>query len=466
MKALAWLVLAAAAWAQAPKPLPPAGIEIPAADRAELQAGLDRLHAAIASLHGNPLVPDVLIYEKAVRYALEYREFFKPDEIAKAKALLEQGQERAAELAAGRAPWTTATGLIVRGYISKIDHSVQPYGLVVPPSYSPDAPHRWRLDTWFHGRGETLSEVNFLTDRERNRGEFTPRDTIVLHLYGRFCNASKFAGEVDLFEALDAVKRHYPIDENRILVRGFSMGGASAWHIGTHFAGLWAAVAPGAGFAESEQYLKLKLTGDSAPPWWEQKLFHLYDVTDYAANLYNTSVVEYHGEIDPQQQAGDVMQHAMAEEGLRLIRIEGPQTAHRYHPDAKIEISRIVDALAERGRDPYPRKVRFTTWTLAYNRMKWVTLDSLGRHWERARLNAEITGDSAVRVEPANVTAFTLEMGPGGCPLDPAAKPRGDDRRPEGDGARADVRPLVDRALSRVRRKMGRGGIGRSARPA
>ena len=412
MKALAWLVLAAAAWAQAPKPLPPAGIEIPAADRAELQAGLDRLHAAIASLHGNPLVPDVLIYEKAVRYALEYREFFKPDEIAKAKALLEQGQERAAQLAAGRAPWTTATGLVVRGYISKIDHSVQPYGLVVPPSYSPDAPHRWRLDTWFHGRGETLSEVNFLTDRERNRGEFTPRDTIVLHLYGRFCNASKFAGEVDLFEALDAVKQHYPIDEDRIVVRGFSMGGASAWHIGTHFAGLWAAVAPGAGFAESEQYLKLKLTGDSAPPWWEQKLFHLYDVTDYAANLYNTSVVEYHGEIDPQQQAGDVMQHAMAEEGLRLIRIEGPQTAHRYHPDAKIEISRIVDALAERGRDPYPRKVRFTTWTLAYNRMKWVTLDSLGRHWERARLNAEITGDSAVRVEPANVTAFTLEMGP------------------------------------------------------
>ena len=73
MKALAWLVLAAAAWAQAPKPLPPAGIEIPAADRAELQAGLDRLHGAIASLHGNPLLPDVLIYQKAVRYALEYR---------------------------------------------------------------------------------------------------------------------------------------------------------------------------------------------------------------------------------------------------------------------------------------------------------------------------------------------------------------------------------------------------------
>ena len=52
----------------------------------------------------------------------------------------------------------------------------------------------------------------------------------------------------------------------------------------------------------------------------------------------------------------------------------------------------MIDAIAERGRDPYPRKVRFTTWTLAYNQMKWVTVDALGKHWERARLDAEIAG--------------------------------------------------------------------------
>ena len=105
--------------------------------------------------------------------------------------------------------------------------------------------HRWRLDVWFHGRQENLSEVNFLFERERNRGEFTPRDTIVLHLYGRYCNANKLAGEVDLFEALDAVRKQYAIDENRIVIRGFSMGGAAAWHFAVHYAGDWAAAAPG-----------------------------------------------------------------------------------------------------------------------------------------------------------------------------------------------------------------------------
>ena len=369
------LLFAVAAVAQPTiKPVPAIGIEVPAADRAELESGLAHLRASIDKLKSGPLLPDVLIYHEAVRYALQYNEFFKPAEIAAAKTLLQQGEARAAQLAEGQAPWTTATGLVVRGYVSKIDKSIQPYGLVVPPSYSPTAPHRWRVDAWFHGRDEALSEVNFLTGRQRSPGEFTPRDTIVLHLYGRFCNANRFAGEVDFFEALDAVKRQYAVDENRTLVRGFSMGGASAWGFGTHYAGLWAAVAPGAGFSETKEFLKLK----EMPPEWEQKLWHLYDAADYAANLYNVPTVEYHGEIDPQQQAGDVMERAFTAEGMRLVRIMGPQTPHRYHPDSKVEIDRILDKVAERGRDAYPRKVKFTTWTLAYNRMKWLAIDALG----------------------------------------------------------------------------------------
>ena len=260
--------------AQTPRPAPKTvftgGIEIPAADRVELQAGLNRLRAATEKLKGNPLLPDVLIYQEAVRFGLQYNEILTPAEIAKAKTLLAHGEERASQLATGQSPWTTASGLVVRGYISKIDKSVQPYGLVVPPSFSATAPHPWRLDTWFHGRTETLTEINFLSEREARMGDFTPRDTIVLHLYGRFCNASKLAGEVDFFEALDAVKKNYRIDENRILIRGFSMGGASAWSIGTHFAGMWAGVAPGAGFTESAQFLRLKLDGPNPPPAWEQ----------------------------------------------------------------------------------------------------------------------------------------------------------------------------------------------------
>ena len=76
--------------------------------------------------------------------------------------------------------------------------SVQPYGLVVPESFTPVGPHRWRLDLWFHGRGENLTELNFLRERERDPGTFTPRNAIVLHTYSRFCNGQKLAGPTPL----------------------------------------------------------------------------------------------------------------------------------------------------------------------------------------------------------------------------------------------------------------------------
>jgi hypothetical protein len=413
MKRLLCLALATlAAFAQQSiKRIPADGIAIPAADRDELAAGLAHLQAEIAKLKPGPLLPDVLIFSEAVRFSLQYNEFYKPAEIAAARKLLAAGEERAAQLAAGQAPWANATGLVVRGYISKIDKSIQPYGLVVPASYADGARRRWRLDTWFHGRNETLTQLNFLTDRMKSPGEFTPRDTIVLHLYGRYCNASKFAGEVDFFEALDSVMRNYPIDESRILDRGFSMGGASVWHFAVHYPSLWAAASPGAGFAESAQYLKIKLTGDDAPPAWEQKLWHYYDSVDYAANLLNLPVIEYHGEIDPQKQAGDMMERAMAAEGLKLPRLEGPQTAHKFHPDTKIELAKQIDAIAGRGRNPRPPKVVFTTFTLHYNHSDWVTIDALTRHWERARVEAEQVSDIEFKASTSNVTAFTLDVG-------------------------------------------------------
>ena len=416
-------LIVAAAQAADVKPVPPPGVPVPPSDRKELEAGLSRLAQSIEKIRDNPLAPDVQIFHNAVRYALQYDEFFKPEEIYRAKELLRQGQERASALQHGSAPWAGDTGLVVRGYVSKIDRSVQPYGLVVPPSFSATRPHHWRLDTWFHGRNELLSEINFLWDRERNPGEFTPTDTIVLHLYGRYCNASKLAGEVDLFEALDAVKRQYQIDENRIVIRGFSMGGASAWHFGAHYAGLWAAIAPGAGFSETPDFLKVWQKEVLQPTPWEVKLWHLYDATDYAVNLSNCPLVAYSGEIDGQKQAADIMAKALAEEGMQMTHIIGPNTPHRYHPDSKIVINREIDAIVGKGRDANPRKIRFTTWSLAYNQMKWVTVDGLGKHWERARIDAEVMNDHAVSVSSSNVTAFTLAMGPGSSPLDLMHKP-------------------------------------------
>ena len=403
----------------ADRPVPPAGVAVPANDRAELEAGLDRLSRSVEQLRGHLLAPDVIIYRDSVRFALAHGEFFKTEEIGRAKELLRQGQDRAESLLRGQAPWTSATGLVVRGYRSQIDDSVQPYGLVIPPDWSPQSTRAWRVDTWFHGRNETLSEVNFLWERQTRPGEFTPPGAIVLHLYGRYCNANKLAGEVDLFEALDDVRRHYRVDENRIAVRGFSMGGAAAWHIAAHYPGLWAAAAPGAGFSETREFLGNFKDDPVQPAWWEQKLWRMYDATEYAANFFNLPLVAYSGEIDKQKQAADIMERYLKPEGLRLTHIIGPGTPHRYHPDAKREINRRLDAILERGRAEYPRELKFTTYTLRYHRVKWLQVDRLAQHWEKARVHAVVSGDAEVKLTTANVNALTLDFGPGGAPFAP-----------------------------------------------
>lgn len=424
---MAWLgvfllvlpVMAAPAPTGEVKKIPPAGVALKDEDRKELQAGVDSLGKQIdafrESLGGKPvlldLLPDVQIFHNAVRYALMYDEFFDAKQVVAARTLLKEGIDRANALRDGQSPWTKASGLVVRGYVSKIDGSVQPYGLVIPPSFDSDSTHPRRLDLWYHGRGETLNEISFLTGREKSPGDFIPPETIVLHLYGRYCNGNRFAGEVDTLEALDSVRSRYAIDPNRILVRGFSMGGAACWMFATHHAGLWAAAAPGAGFTETAHFLHIE--DINSVPWYQRKLWHMYDSVDYAVNLFNCPTIAYSGADDGQKQAADEMAKAMSAVGLKLEHIIGPHTKHAYEKAAKVEVARRVDDLAVRGRDPMPAHIKFTTWTLKYNQMRWLQVDGLEHHWERANVDATIERPLEVQITSSNVTALSLSFPPG-----------------------------------------------------
>ena len=446
------------------RPIPPKGIALAEADRIALQTEVDQLGRDIDALQDAlkdkprllELLPDVQIFHQAASTALTHDEFFDPKDVAAAKDLLKEGKQRAGDLREGKVPWNSATGLVVRGYVSKIDGSVQPYGLVVPASYATQSPHRFRLDVWCHGRGETLSEVSFLKQRLTSPGEFTPANAFVLHPYGRYCNANKFAGEIDLFEALDDVRKHYPIDDDRLVMRGFSMGGAACWQFAVHYPSLWVAAAPGAGFAETADFLKVFQNEAVQPPWYEQKLWRLYDCTEYAANLFNLPTIAYSGEKDKQKQAADVMAKALADEGLDMVHVIGADAGHHYTPDARAEINRRLDSVADAGRDPVPAKVVFTTWTLHYNRSFWVQVDGLARHWERARVEADLLGYQGLgpKIQTSNVTGLTLTIPSGLCPLDARKNP---EVQIDGDVIEAPkplYRPIVDRPFPEGRRQV------------
>jgi len=236
-----------------------------------------------------------------------------------------------------------------------------------------------------------------------------------MDVYGRSNVSYRWAGETDVFEALQSVQEQYHIDPKRIALRGFSMGGAGAWHLGLHHPDQWAAVEAGAGYTETKVYAKKT----SLPPYQEAAL-HYYDAVDYSLNLTNLPFVGYGGEIDAQLQASKNVKEQLLKEGvnladLRALFLVGPQTAHAWHPETHKVSERFIDEALAKGLQ-LPSHIRFVTYTTRFNRCFWVTVEQLERHYTRADVDANREGNRTT-VTTRNVARIRVE-GSGALSLD------------------------------------------------
>lgn len=428
--------------------IPKLGIELDENTRRELLDGVAGIERQVDGLGTDASITaqdrdDVMVLTQAIRIAVKHQEFFSEGDVPKARRLLETAAQRIANLKSGHRPWLTEPGLTVRGFRSELDGSLQPYGLVLPDGFRADATVRYRLDIWLHGRGETLSELNFLDQRLRQKGRIAPPRTIVLHPYGRYSNAFKFAGEVDVFEALAHVEDDYPVDPDRIAMRGFSMGGAGCWQFAVHYPHHYFATTPGAGFSETPEFLRFFQKETLNPAWFESKLWQMYDCPVYALNLSNLPTIAYSGEKDIQKQAADIMESALADLGIDLVHLIGPDTGHTIHKDSLKEIESRLASLAITGRNRVPRRIQFATPTLQYNRSGWLVLEGLQEHWQPARVTARIESENRLRIETGNVTALRLDFRSGQAPFE---IDRSVDIIIDGQSI-ADVKPASDRSL-------------------
>lgn len=429
------------------RPIPPPGIELDEATQRRLLDGAAALAHDVAAIAGDSDADraEVLVLARAVRLAVEDCFLYSEKDVEQAEQLLDRGRERLGSLRAGTtgprlvlsgSPQASGPRLAVGGFRSRIDGSVQPYGLVLPADVDPADARPRRLDVWLHGRGEKMSEVAFLSQRLATVGEVAPPDTIVLHPYGRYSNAFKFAGETDVLEAIEHVKTLFPIDDTRIVIRGFSMGGAGCWQFAVHFPGRWLAATPGAGFAETREFLRTFQEQAFEPTAAQARLLHWYDCPDWANNLRHLPTIAYSGELDRQKQAADVMVAAAAARGFEIPHVIGPQTAHKIHPDAKAEIEAFVAGAAEQGRPAAPREIDFTTYTLCYPTHTWLTINGLGEHWREARVRAAVRSSRLIEITTTNVTALALDI-----PADAKLVDASDTVAVRIDGAVLDVPP-------------------------
>jgi predicted esterase len=362
----------------------------------------------------DPYLADAEIYQKAASWIVRLNEFYQPQAAAWTVAALDRGLLRARQLSQGDAPWLRQTGqAVVRAYRSRIDDSLQPYAVTFPADYGKDPAKKWRLDVVLHGRDPSLTEIKFLEQHSGNQAAPAGQSFVQLEIYGRGNNGYRWAGETDVIEAIDnflaterMLRREQLLDPARVVLRGFSMGGAGTWHLGLHSPSRWCLVGPGAGFTTTHGYVKG--LPERLPPVQEACL-HIYDAADYAENVSDVPVVAYAGDRDPQLQAARTIEAHLKPFDLSIKLLVAPGLGHRFPPEWQKKAEEAYAPFVARGRDPHPQRVRFVTYTLRYPSCAWVEILGLDRHYERALVDAEQT-ETGCTVKTINVRALHLSL--------------------------------------------------------
>jgi predicted esterase len=211
----------------------PMHIEALAADARKLR---DRL--AKASGKSSPALPSAQyvldFYERADRGDVNPGSYHFREEFAKANEILDA-------IEAGKDPFAGKHGDFRKAYLSSVDHTLQPYRILVPEVYSGKSSP---LVVALHGMG---GDENSIFDAYN--GAFKPaaerNGFIAVCPKGRD-SASMYRGsaEQDVMDVLAEVQRDYKIDPGRIYLMGHSMGGYGTWSVAMAHPDVFAALGP------------------------------------------------------------------------------------------------------------------------------------------------------------------------------------------------------------------------------
>ncbi|NBV20957.1 MAG: hypothetical protein EBS05_03045 [Proteobacteria bacterium] len=346
---------------------------------------------------------------------MRYETSLTTNDVSALKKTLTRGLQRADALASDQKPWAARRGKVLRAYVSAVDGSTQPYGVIIPAGYDGKKP--MRLDVVLHGSSKPvgMSELRFGArfDEGDDVAKSAPDvEFIELHPLGRVENCYRWAGETDVFEAIEAVCRNYKIDRDRIVLRGMSMGASGTWHLGLKHPSRFVALGPYCGYVDTHRFSETPIPGfiKVGPlPLHQERGLHMLDSIDFAANAAVVPAIGAIGDKDVFFQSHVHMKEVMAKEGLEMVNIISPGTGHTIDPVTHREQMRRIGEFTAKGLEHTKRDLRFVTWTLKYNRCHWLELLALGEHYERAEILAKAADDGSVEVSlTKNITQFAI----------------------------------------------------------
>lgn len=198
--------------------------------------------------------------------------------------------------------------------------------------------------------------------------------------------------------ALSKIKRHYPINTNKILLSGFSMGGYATWNLGLRYPDRFAALAPLSGSISRQEKFGLA----------DRRSRFLVD------NAQRIPLFFVHGAQDRMvpPNSDRFCRDRLKELGANFIYQESPSSAHGlrdWFRDAD-KPKTLNKWLTKQKRNAAPKTVEHRSIGAYMNRSFWLEItDSKGK---RASIKAEVQPNNVIEVECKDVTAFRVSLDP------------------------------------------------------
>lgn len=303
-------------------------------------------------------------------------------------------------------------GFVRLAYRDPVDDSPQFCRCYLPAEYDPAA--QWPLVVNLHGYNPPNPPyVRWWSVDRRHSGTADAWPVIEIEPHGRGNTGYEGIGEADVLRCIEMVKQRFNIDENRVYLMGYSMGGGGTWHLGTRNTDVFAAIAPIYGGWDYHVELQEEALATLTPR--ERRRNEQGSSFAQAESLLTTPLFVNHGDAD------DLVDVDHSRYAVRMLQRWGYNVRYWEHPGKGHGALGCEDALLgwflQHERNPNPRKVRVRAVDLVGAHAHWLRVTARRDPLDLVTAEAEIVGPNAVRLDTRNVLEVALT--PGGEFIDP-----------------------------------------------
>ncbi len=322
--------------------------------------------------------------------------------------LAREAHDLAEALDDGEDPYGAIRGYERMAFYSRLDGTPQEYELFVPTGYRTTGDRQWPLLVTLHGFKGNAGDYfrnTFGLARAAGAGETlvghgrhgippTSGPMFVIGPTGRGQSFYRHAGEVDIFEAMDDVRRRFRIDASRLYVTGGSMGGTGAAYVPYRNPDVFAASAALAGY--HDQRVRSDTNHAELSEAEQFLVAHRSDV-DWAENGLYLPMLLVRGTRDRPLSWTRSLVSRLDTLGYRHEHRE-PELGHNVWSDTYAN-GAIFRWMQRYRRPEQPRRVRLRTARERTRTAWWVTIEQREAADRFAEVDARIDDEGVIRVQ-------------------------------------------------------------------